>query len=591
MDGRVRCWGANDVGQLGLGNTDPVSVSQKPSASAPVDLGGRTVALAAGGAHTCALLESGAVRCWGWNVHGQLGLGNTQPIGDNEKPSAVAPVSLGATATAISAGPGHSCAVLAGGAVRCWGHNLHGELGLGHTRDVSSTLEPAAVEPIRLGGAAVQISSGGLVLGEGHSCAVMANGQVRCWGYNNAGQLGYGHKLWVGDDEHPESVEPVRLDSEAAVAIAAGGDHSCAALASGALRCWGSGATGALGNGNKTSIGDDEHPDAIPPVYLRNTPVVGVTTGDRHTCVLTVSERARCWGDGLGGQLGAGSEVMWGDDELVANVPDVNLGGGAVAITAGREHTCAVIVGANLRCWGSGIAGKLGYGNGDSIAEIVPAEVPVVEVGAPVRTQTQFDMVPGDPETRIDAPVSSSGSNVAFRYSSPSADVVDFECYVDTVAAAGEVSCIGTAVGGTVQLSGLAPGNHTFFVRAVDAVGNRDATAAAHTWRVQAGPATRARPGLRFGKVSWRGKKIAITARAAAGVNGRVRVVVGGSVDQRRVTVAKATTMSAGRASIVVRLRGKAAGLHRATVRVNYAGDARYQAASIRKAIAPIRRG
>ena len=125
-DGDVRCWGANDTGQLGLGTTVTVGDDETPGSMPPVDLGaGRTAtAIAAGGFHTCAILDDGHVRCWGRNDQGQLGRGNTRTIGDDEAPSgAGGNVDLGAgrTAVAIAAGDAHSCALLDDGAVRCWG--------------------------------------------------------------------------------------------------------------------------------------------------------------------------------------------------------------------------------------------------------------------------------------------------------------------------------------------------------------------------------------------------------------------------------------------------------------------------------------
>jgi cysteine-rich repeat protein len=134
-EGNVRCWGANDGGQLGLGNTSDLRV-QKPYQNGLVQLGAPAAFIVAGGEHTCALMQDSTVRCWGKNGYGQLGLGHTQSIGDDEIPSvSVATVQLGVAATTIAAGGNVTCALLDGGSVRCWGRNNYGQLGSGaHAR-------------------------------------------------------------------------------------------------------------------------------------------------------------------------------------------------------------------------------------------------------------------------------------------------------------------------------------------------------------------------------------------------------------------------------------------------------------------------
>ena len=124
-DGNVRCWGFSGDGQVGYGNTNVIGDNETPAAAGPVDLGaGRTAtALAVGDYHSCAVLDNGTVRCWGYGNEGQLGLISRLSIGDNESPGSVGPINVGTgrTATAITAGGNHTCAVLDDGNVRCWG--------------------------------------------------------------------------------------------------------------------------------------------------------------------------------------------------------------------------------------------------------------------------------------------------------------------------------------------------------------------------------------------------------------------------------------------------------------------------------------
>ncbi|MEM9488883.1 MAG: hypothetical protein AAGC55_07045, partial [Myxococcota bacterium] len=199
----IRCWGENDYGQLGYGHTDWIGNNELPSSEPPVDFGAEVLQLSAGGYHTCALLAGGLVYCWGRNDVGQLGYGNNITIGDDESPLSAGPVDVGGMAIQISAGQFSTCALLDGGGVTCWGNNNSGEMGYGHTDVIGDDELPASAGLVDLGGPAVQIAAGSL-----WACALMATGDVRCWGNNFYGNLGYGHNDNVGNDELPSSEEP-----------------------------------------------------------------------------------------------------------------------------------------------------------------------------------------------------------------------------------------------------------------------------------------------------------------------------------------------------------------------------------------------
>jgi hypothetical protein len=271
--GRERCWGDGSQGQLGYGNVDTIGDDETPDSAGPVDLGtGRTVsAISSGYNHTCAILDNGKVRCWGNNNNGELGYGNTDNVGDDETPASVGPVNLGPgrTAVEITGGADHNCAILDNGKVRCWGTNSSGQLGYPNTGEIGDNETPGSVGPVNLGAGrtAVAISAG-----DDHTCAVLDNGAVRCWGSNSDGQLGYPSTGNVGDDETPDSLGPVDIGSgRTAVAIAAGALHACALLDHGAVRCWGHGNDGQLGYGSTDNIGDDETPGSVGPVSLGGT--------------------------------------------------------------------------------------------------------------------------------------------------------------------------------------------------------------------------------------------------------------------------------------------------------------------------------
>jgi alpha-tubulin suppressor-like RCC1 family protein len=391
--GAMRCWGEGDNGRLGYGNTSDIGDGEAPGSVGPVNLGAgrRAVAVSAGTAQTCAILDTGGVRCWGWGSLGRLGYGNTSDIGDNELPGAAGPVNLGTgrKAIAISAGGDHTCAILDTGAVRCWGRNDYGQLGYGNENPIGDNETPASVTPVDLGAGrrAVAISAGTF-----HTCAILDNGRVRCWGAGLSGRLGYGNTNDIGDNELPGSVGPVDLGAgRKAVAMSAGGSHTCALLDNGRVRCWGGGGNGRLGYGNTTNIGDNELPGSVGSVDLgAGRKAVAISTGTAHNCALLDNGRVRCWGYGLNGALGYGNTSDIGDNELPGSVGPVDLGAGrtAVAIAAGQAHSCALLDNGEMRCWGLGLNGRLGYGNTTSIGDNeLPSSAGPVSAGGPALTK------------------------------------------------------------------------------------------------------------------------------------------------------------------------------------------------------------
>ncbi|HET8639482.1 MAG TPA: Ig-like domain-containing protein, partial [Solirubrobacterales bacterium] len=372
-NGTVRCWGAAGSGQLGYGNTTAIGDNETPGTAGPVDLGsGRNaVAITAGSNHTCAVLDNGTMRCWGFNFNGQLGYGNTTTIGDNETPVSVAPIDLGGgrSAIAAAAGESHTCAWLENGAIRCWGVGTSGRLGYGNTTAIGDNEAPGSAGPVDLGSVrgVLQVVTGGF-----HTCALMENGSVRCWGSASGGRLGLGpsYPLTIGDNENPGSVPPVDLGpGRSAVQLAAAGSHTCALLDDGTVRCWGSGANGRLGYANIATIGDDETPGSVGPVNLGGRSAIAIAAGGSHTCAVLDDGSVRCWGAGENGRLGYGNTATIGDDETPGSVGPVVVGGSAIGITAGGFHTCAILSDHTLRCWGFNVTGQLGYGNSTAIGD------------------------------------------------------------------------------------------------------------------------------------------------------------------------------------------------------------------------------
>lgn len=377
---QIRCWGENDFGELGNGaESEPVGDDELAETAVAVNLGpGRkAVAVAAGGSHTCALMDTGRVRCWGLNTEGQLGFGDPDIIvhGNDEPVASRPPLRLGGQVRSITAGRQHTCALLADGDVRCWGANTEGQVGIGtdsgalayYGDDESVTSQP----PVELGRPAVAVEAG-----RDHTCAILDNGSLRCWGDNERGALGIGNNQGfladIGDDEPVAAIAPVPLGENSAVAVTAG-EHTCVVLDTLDVRCWGNNSHGQLGLGNnagsKARVGDNESILSVPVVNLGNEGAIAVSAGSINTCAQMIGGSTRCWGGngygvaGIGRNDGFFSDI--GDNEHPVAVPAVQLQelSAPRAISSGDHHTCAVIESKMPRCWGLNDTGQLGLGS------------------------------------------------------------------------------------------------------------------------------------------------------------------------------------------------------------------------------------
>jgi alpha-tubulin suppressor-like RCC1 family protein len=265
-DGAVRCWGRGALGQLGYASVANIGDDETPASAGDVDVGGIAVRIAAGAEHTCALLDDGAVRCWGANFVGELGLVHTDTIGDDEVPSSELPVVVLAddeddAIVTIAAAYYNTCALLESGNARCWGNAFNGECGYGNTEDIGDDETPASAGDIVLGGTVVEVNAG--------PCARLDTGDVRCWGLGDTGALGLGGTWEIGDDETPDTFAVIPLGG-AATHQHSDGLRACAVLDTGDLRCWGLNNYGQLGHGDTEWIGDEagETPDRHGPVQV-----------------------------------------------------------------------------------------------------------------------------------------------------------------------------------------------------------------------------------------------------------------------------------------------------------------------------------
>ena len=237
-NGSATCWGRNSNGQLGYGSSGANTDQSNPILTSSFGNGRTAVAISSGDHHNCAILDDGSVSCWGTNDYGQLGIGS---FTEKNTPTQTSSLGPGRTAVAISSGSYHTCAILDNGAVSCWGNNgAEGRLGNGGT-SVQTT--PTPTSSLGVNRTATSLSSGTM-----HSCAILDDGSVACWGDGYRGQLGYGGN---SAKRIPTLTSSLGIN-RTAVAISSGNYHTCAILDNASVSCWGLGDNGRLGNGGTT---------------------------------------------------------------------------------------------------------------------------------------------------------------------------------------------------------------------------------------------------------------------------------------------------------------------------------------------------
>lgn len=386
--GAARCWGANDFGQLG--NSQRSTSAEDPANATPSDvvgLGSGVASISSGGfgllfgGRGCAVTAAGAAQCWGGNVPGALGIGSTE----TRRTSPVTVSGLGSGVAEVSVGGLFGCARTVGGAVRCWGANNVGQLGIG-TIDNSRTYEfdanpggepsvitlqtdfrTAPIEVSGLGAGVIDLASG-----SGTSCALLASGRVRCWGLdlthpsvlatNVLSTAGTNIDFVAGAQAAP--VEVAALGSTVRQ-VAVGGFHACALLADGSVRCWGNNSAGQLGDGSTTGRATPVTVSGLP------APAIAVATGLIGSCALLDTGRVHCWGsvfgrqieDPNGGTRTQGLALSGGPGEIQPLAQEVpGFGDTVTEVSVGDTHACVYQQDGALRCLGNNRSGALGDG-------------------------------------------------------------------------------------------------------------------------------------------------------------------------------------------------------------------------------------
>ncbi|MCY1056499.1 DUF4215 domain-containing protein [Nannocystis sp. SCPEA4] len=373
--GRVKCWGYNHYGVCGREVSSGIDGDQPGEMGdalpyTELGVGVEALALAVGRDHNCAIVTGGHVKCWGWNGWGQLGLGDNEHRGDdeNEMGDFLPYVNLGTnqTAVAITVGNEHTCALLDGGKVKCWGAG--DSLGHGQLLEIGELPgqmgDNLPFVDLGTNRQAVAIDAGG-----DHTCALLDDNTLKCWGGYDDGALGLEDTASRGSNpgEMGDNLPAVKLGlGKIPVAVSTGENHTCALLNGGLVKCWGAGMHGALGYEDEMGRGVTANSmgDFLPVVKLgQGNFAQRVTTGEHRTCVLLTDHRVKCWGNWYNGFTG--TDVGDGPDEMGDELPVVDLGAGQVATTVVANHyrTCVLLQGDRLKCWGNSWMYGLGYGD------------------------------------------------------------------------------------------------------------------------------------------------------------------------------------------------------------------------------------
>jgi alpha-tubulin suppressor-like RCC1 family protein len=349
--------------------------------------------VAAGGYHTCALLPEGLVSCWGFNNDGEVDATGAAAgsLGLTRAPGVAQAVSL-------SAGGYHTCALIAGGAIQCWGRDTEGQLGRGSQASVPGT--PSTVSGIH---DAIAVSAGGF-----HTCALRATGVVLCWGSNSDGQLGTG----TGNTAPEPFPQAVPFPTTAAgaigtVQVSAGGFHTCTLRVDKSVWCWGRNSEGELGTQSSSSssglptapvlVGSAFEGNAtgsLGATYIAAAIGVGqqglVQQGGFHTCAIDTTGMSDCWGWNSNGQItttvgGPFSNLF--NDKIFFAVPypwsDWTVPPPVLKVAAGGFHSC-ILRTVGIFCWGFNGFGALGTGSFDDDSGPVPGTAGASR-GAPSR--------------------------------------------------------------------------------------------------------------------------------------------------------------------------------------------------------------
>ena len=360
-DNSLRCWGDNEYGQVGDGTRGnnrliPTNVSL-PSGKIPI-----SVSTSSQGTSFCSIMDDGSLYCWGNNNDGQLGLGFSCSFGSYisgcnggngiSSPTMIQ-LPIGSSATAVSLGLDHSCVIIDNGSVFCWGNNQNGKLGVGNTTNTGDWRYSPHPVLMPTGTSAISITTG-----DRHSCMIIDNGNTFCWGRNYWGQL--------GDGTSTDRNIPTQISSTSTyISISAGQYFTCAITSQKTLDCWGENSDGQLGLGAYTNSKFTTPQNTILPVNLE---VISISSGYDFACAILETMVVYCWGNDDDNKLNTAYNCEADEQTNGCNAgfrvtpaeSELPVGRGAIGIATGKDHMCMILDNGGIYCTGNNDYGQLG---------------------------------------------------------------------------------------------------------------------------------------------------------------------------------------------------------------------------------------
>jgi alpha-tubulin suppressor-like RCC1 family protein len=369
----VKCWGANEINP---------SLYNPPSSSTALQIAGfgpgsGVIDLAVGTNYACVLFNTGEVRCWGDNYYGQLGDNSTT---NSSVPKTVVGLGSGSGVIKIDTHNSTTCALFANNNIKCWGGNWHGQIGDGTKNN--------ALIPVPITQLSTMVAD--IKLGYGHTCALLIDGSMQCWGYNGSGQLGNGTTA--------ESLIPTPVSglSSGVAQIAVGYNHTCVRMqVQNQIKCWGNGFSGALGLG---TFSNKSLPTIINTIPFE---VAQIVANDNNTCAISALGDLNCWGSNNYGKLSQQQT------NIPYKVPIMGFESGVAEVHLGYRFGCSLLIDGTVKCWGNNIGGQLGDNT-------IISKVAAVAVQGLSGTVTKLSTGPSDTCALInDGSVQCWGSNIA----------------------------------------------------------------------------------------------------------------------------------------------------------------------------------
>jgi len=324
--GAVMCWGDwyNESSDL----TKPKSVDLAYT-------GDPIIQISTGGRFACALSSGSSVQCWGNNFQGQLGSGDDKQY---KLPIFVKGLDA-AQIKEITTGDMHACALTTQGKVQCWGDNFRGQLGIGKV-DPTGIYLPQYVKDLgeNTNNPVLHIAAGPM-----YTCAIVEIGHIMCWGGNDI--------LLQGSALSESIPTPVPVNgistTKKPIQLASGGALACALLEGGAVQCWGGVYNSSLGDGVSNSAYSAVYVKGIEP----GNPAIQVVAGSNYSCALLKDLTIKCWG-----------QPIWSEQPVTQMLPITINDLKGTQISAGQLHMCSLDQSGAVWCWGSNYNGELGNG-------------------------------------------------------------------------------------------------------------------------------------------------------------------------------------------------------------------------------------